>query len=33
VVEVDQWVDRYITRIVPFNQSINYNVGSGGFFR
>ncbi|WP_051543076.1 polysaccharide biosynthesis/export family protein [Acetobacter papayae] len=32
-VEADQWVDRYITRIVPFNQSINYNVGSGGFFR
>ena len=32
-VEADQWVDRYITRLVPFNQSINYNVGSGGFFR
>ncbi|MFT8675025.1 MAG: polysaccharide biosynthesis/export family protein [Acetobacter sp.] len=33
VVEADQWIDRYITRIVPFNQSINYNIGQGGFFR
>ncbi|MBX0345070.1 polysaccharide biosynthesis/export family protein [Acetobacter sp. TBRC 12305] len=33
VVEADQWIDRYITRVVPFNQSINYNIGQGGFFR
>nr|WP_246385033.1 polysaccharide biosynthesis/export family protein [Gluconacetobacter asukensis] len=33
IVEVDQWVERYITKIVPFNQSINYNIGSGAFFK
>ena len=33
VVEADQWIDRYVTRIVPFNQSLNYNIGQGGFVR
>ncbi len=27
--EVDQWVDEHITKVVPFNPSVNYNLGNG----
>lgn len=33
IVEADQWVEKYITKIVPFNQSLNYNIGNAGFYK
>ncbi|MBB6253666.1 polysaccharide biosynthesis/export family protein [Nitrospirillum iridis] len=27
IAEVDQWVDQFITRVVPFQRSFNYTVG------
>jgi polysaccharide biosynthesis/export protein PslD len=29
IAEVDQWVEQYLTKVVPFNPTINYNFGNG----
>lgn len=31
VAEVDQWIDQYINRTLPFSRSLNYTINQNGF--
>jgi len=33
IAEADIWVDQYLNKLIPFNKSLDYSVGSGGFIR